>query len=64
MTATNSTLPQGGASDRTHLKAYAEAISMWCARFDTKEIADRLGIPEAMACAWIANFRDVVRAEP
>lgn len=48
--------------DRKQLKAYAEAVALWCARFDTKEIADRLGIPEAMAANWIANFRDVVRA--
>lgn len=54
----------GGASDRTHLKAYAEAIALWCARFDTAEIAGRLGVPEAMVAMWVANFRDVVRAGP
>lgn len=54
---------EGGASDRTHLKAYAEAIALWCARFDTMEIADRLGVPEAMIALWVTNFRDVVRPE-
>lgn len=51
------------ATDRSHLKAYAEAIALWCARFDTAEIAVRLGVPEAMVTRWVANFRDVVRAE-
>lgn len=52
----------GGASDRAHLKAYAEAIAMWCARFDTAEIACHLGIPEAMIALWVANYRDLMRA--
>ncbi len=56
------TVAGGGAGDRKHLKAYAVAVALWCAHFDTKDIADRLGIPEAMASRWIANFRDVVRA--
>lgn len=52
-----------GPTDRQHLKAYAEAIALWCAKFDTAEIGSRLGVPEAMVAMWVANFRDVVRAE-
>lgn len=55
--------PAPNTSDRSHLKCYAEAIAMWCARFDTAEIAARLGISESMAARWVENYRDVVRAE-
>jgi hypothetical protein len=57
---------KGGAGSMTNekafLKHYSTAISMWTARFDTFEIAERLGIPEAVVAKWVANFRELARA--
>lgn len=55
--------PTRRGASRTQLKAYAEAIAMWGARFDTAEIAARLGLAEHVVARWVANFRDVVMAE-
>lgn len=51
-----------GGGERSELKRYAEAIAMWSARFDTSEIAAKLGLSESIVARWVANFRDVVRA--
>lgn len=49
--------------ERAALKRYAEAIAMWRAHFDTAAIADRLNLPESTVARFVANFREVVRAE-
>lgn len=48
------------AAKRARLRVYADAITMWCAGYDTKDIADAIGVPEAMAALWIANYRDLM----
>lgn len=49
-------------TERGALKRYAEAVSLWRARFDTAEIARRLDLPEATVARWVANFREMARA--
>lgn len=44
------------------IKHYAEAVSMWNARFDTAEIAAQLGVKECLVARWIANYRDIMVA--
>lgn len=52
----------GGGAERTELRRYAQAIAMWTSRFDTRDIAEALNVPEAVAAGWVANFREQVRA--
>jgi hypothetical protein len=49
---------------RAQLKRYAEALAMWHSRFDTYEIAGRLGLPESVIATWIANYRDLMHGAP
>lgn len=50
-------------SAKQHLRRYADVIALWIARYDTSEIAAQLDLPESTVANWIANFRDVTRAE-
>lgn len=43
------------------LRKYAICVQLWHSRFDTKRIADHLGLEEYVVAAWIANFRDMGR---
>jgi hypothetical protein len=50
-----------GGADRKALRRYAEAVQMWAQKFDTFEIAARLGLPECIVACWVANFREMSR---
>lgn len=49
-------------NEKSFLKHYSTAISMWMAKFDTQSIALRLDVPESVVAKWVANFRDLARA--
>jgi hypothetical protein len=51
-------------ASREQLRRYAEALAMWHSRFDTCEIAGRLGLPESLISTWIANYRDLMHGIP
>ncbi len=42
-------------------RLYAEVIRLWCAHYDTMDIANRTGVPEHTVARWVANYRDVTR---
>lgn len=46
---------------RQQLKRYAEALQMWCSRrYDTKDIADHVGVHESVVLRWISHYRDLM----
>lgn len=51
-----------GGAERAQLHRYADAIAMWCSRFDTQEIALELKLPEHQVARWVSNFREQMRA--
>jgi len=51
-----------GPPPRQQLKRYAEALSMWQAKFDTFEIAHHLSLDEPTVLRWIHSYREIIRA--
>jgi hypothetical protein len=37
------------------------ALKMWCRKFNTAEIANHLGVHEAIVCRWIRYWRELSR---
>lgn len=54
--------PSAMRADRRRLRQYADVVGIWCARFDTAEIAERTGLAESLVVRWIWNYREMMRA--
>lgn len=52
--------PTVQTKERAQLRFYADVIALWSAKFDSAEIAQQTGLPEATVARWIANCRDVM----
>lgn len=45
---------------RAQLRRYVDVLAMWeSRRYDTADIAERVGLAEGRVAAWIANWRDL-----
>jgi hypothetical protein len=48
--------------DRSQLRLYADAVTMWMRGYDTYSIARETKVPEQIVERWVWKFRETARA--
>jgi hypothetical protein len=49
------------SDDERFFRQSSTALKMWCRKFNTAEIANHLGVHEAIVCRWIRYWREMSR---